>query len=89
LQQLRSLLGTKGEKLMHNMSPRNKRQWTNVRESAEVRKGYALARVERFIVDNQNTLKEALEVVSEAELLATFARHLKQLQRIREREQML
>lgn len=74
---------------MHNTSPKYTRQWAGVRESAEVRKGYALARVERFIVDNQNTLKEALEFVSEAELLAAFARRLKQLQGIREREQSL
>ncbi len=74
---------------MNSMSSRTERQWAEVRHSTEVRKGMALARVERFIIDNQYTLKEALEVVSEAELIAAFARHLKELQRIRESEQML
>ncbi len=74
---------------MNNMSSRTERQWADVRQSSEVRKGNALARVERFIIDNQYTLKEALEVVSEAELIAAFAQHLEELQRIRESEQML
>lgn len=73
--------------MMNNtMSPRVERQWADVRQSAEVRKGQALARVERFITDNQYTLKEALGMVSEAELMAVFARQIKRLQRIREQE---
>lgn len=72
--------------MINQMSSRTERQWADVRESIEIRKGNALAKVERFITDNQYTLMEALAVVSEAELMAAFARHLKALQHIREQE---
>jgi hypothetical protein len=71
---------------MASMSPRAERQWADVRHSEEIRKANALANVERFIIDNQYTLKEALEVLSEAELIGAFSRRLKALQRIREQE---
>jgi hypothetical protein len=74
---------------MNGMSPRTERRWANVRQSVEIRKANALANVERFIRDNQYTLKEALEVVSEAELMAAFARQLSTLQRIREQERKM